>query len=153
MKAWFIICILIPVISSCNEKERHVQEEGEKQQCEVHHQPLQKASGYLPGQSIMVSPAYGYLEFHAQFGNRYPHFKHPYLSSRKSDGLDVKTTIDFCETCEKNYSQDFAAYLKISEKDRIAQYDKFLENNPKQSFPKSTRKVNEPTIQRLLPLE
>ena len=149
MKISITTMILLFVITGCNEMDKPAQEE--EKHCEVHHEPLKKVHGYLPDNSIMVSPEYGYSEFHAQFGDRYPHLRHPYLSSTQYDGWNVETTIEACEECEKGYARDFATYLKIDEKDRRDQYNEFLKNEPKDRISTPTFEDDELHRQSVLP--
>jgi hypothetical protein len=122
------LVILFLAIAGCNKGEKKAQVGGEKI-CELHHQPLKSVSGYAAGPTLMVDPGYGVTEFNTQFGDRYPHIIRVAFSSSRGDGWTKEITFDVCEECEKNYSRDFATYLKTDEKERWDQYMKFLVKN------------------------
>ena len=138
------------VISSCSEVDEPIKKEDENQ-CEVHQEQLKTVSGYLPNSTTMISPEYGYLEFRIQFGHLYPHCKHPYLSSERSDESSVATTIEFCEECERRFSCDFTSYLMLDEKVRLEQFNQFLKNNPEQEVSESTSEMDALLTDPILP--
>jgi len=101
--------------------------------CELHHQQLKSIFGYAPGPGLMVSPGYGVTEFNTLYGNHYPHNNFIFLRSSQGGGYTEETTVEVCEECEKGYSRDFAAYLKIDEKERQDQFMDFIMKNPDNS--------------------
>jgi hypothetical protein len=119
------LVILILAIAGCNKREKTAQASG-VENCELHHRPLKKVSGYAAGPDLMVDPGYGVTEFNTQFGDRYPHINRVALSSSPGDGWTKEMTVQVCEECERTYSQDFANYLKIDEKKRWDQYMEYL---------------------------
>ena len=119
------LTILLFATAGCDRAEKHVQGKGDKF-CELHHQPLKSVSRYLPDPAIMVDPGYGVTEFRSQFGDRYPHIAPWFYDLSPSEDWNEEATIEVCEECERTYSLDFAAYMKIDEGKRWDQYVEFL---------------------------
>ena len=128
MKILGTLLFSVLAITGCDSGHEQALSGGEKM-CDLHHQPLKDVSGYAAGPDLMVSPGYGVAEFNTQFGDRYPHSQRVALSASEGDGWTEEMTVKVCEECQKEYSRDFANYLKIDEKERWDQFMNFLVKN------------------------